>query len=149
MVAQWATMSAGETIIPTETKKMAPNRSLSGVTTLSILSPSMVSERIEPITKAPRAEEKPTAEAMATIPKQRPMLTMSRISELRYFLAFLSRVGMTNMPTRNQSIRKKASFARLKAISPPAKPLETASEVSSTISRMAIRSSRMMVPKAT
>ena len=48
------------TIMPTDTKKIAPKRSFTLFNKLSICSASMVSERIEPITKAPNAEEKPT-----------------------------------------------------------------------------------------
>ena len=95
MTSQCSAITAGATIIPTETKKMAPNRSLIGATRPSMCSLSMVSARMEPITKAPSAEEKPTASASATIPKQRPMLTIRRISSLRKRRACLSSEGMT------------------------------------------------------
>ena len=58
-------------------------------------SPSSVSESSEPITKAPSAEEKPTALASVTIPKQRPMLTSSRISSERYCLTRFKTDGIT------------------------------------------------------
>ena len=94
MMPQCSMITDGATIIPTETKNIAPKRFLIGSTMRSICSLSAVSARMDPITNAPRAEEKPTDVASATIPKHSPMLTMSRISSLRYSLAFLSSVGM-------------------------------------------------------
>ena len=41
--------------MPTETKKMAPKRSFTGDTMRSMLSASMVSARMLPIMKAPKA----------------------------------------------------------------------------------------------
>ena len=57
--AYWLKAS-GLTSMPTDTKKMAPKRSLTGPTTLPMRSASLVPARIEPMTKAPRADEKPT-----------------------------------------------------------------------------------------
>ncbi len=147
MICQWAEICAGATIIPTETKNMAPKRFLIGSTILSICSLSIVSARIDPITNAPRAEENPTEVARATIPKQSPMLTISRISSLRYFFAFSSRVGMMYIPTKNQSMRKNSSLAMFMSISLPSNCWETAMVDSNTISTMAIRSSTTRVPK--
>ena len=146
MVPQCSAITCGATIIPTETKKIAPNISLIGVTSFSIRSDSTVSASIDPITNAPSAEENPTPSAKATMARQSPMLTMSRTSSLMYFFAFLRRVGMRYIPTRNQSMRKKASFARLYSISPPANLFDTASDDRRTMSRIAIMSSIMMVP---
>ena len=56
---QYMPTMAGCTIIPTEMKKTAPKRSLTGVTTVSMRSAKLVPASIEPITKAPRASEKP------------------------------------------------------------------------------------------
>ena len=95
IIAQCSAITDGATIIPTETKNMAPKRFLIGSTMWSMCSLSEVSARIDPITKAPSADENPTDVARATIPKQRPILTIRRISSLRYSLAFFSRVGMT------------------------------------------------------
>ena len=92
---QCCAMTCGSTIIPTDTKKMAPNRSLMPVTSLLICSPSIVSDRMEPITKAPSAEEKPAKLASVTMPKHRPMATSSRISSVRYFRAHFRKEGMT------------------------------------------------------
>ena len=51
--------NAGSINIPTETKNMAPKRSFTGLIICSICSASMVSAKIDPMTKAPKAEEKP------------------------------------------------------------------------------------------
>ena len=76
----YSTIMAGSTIIPTDTKKMAPNRSLTGATSLSMCSDSTVSANMDPMIKAPNAGEKPTLAASTTIPKQRPRDMMSRVS---------------------------------------------------------------------
>ena len=94
MSHQYCTTACGASIMPTETKNMAPNRSLMGDVSRSMCSLSTVSARMEPIMNAPRADEKPEPVASATMPKHRPRLTMSRISSFRYFLVFLSMVGM-------------------------------------------------------
>ena len=101
---------------------------------------------MDPITKAPRAEEKPTAVAKATIRKHRPMLTIRSISSLKYLLAFLRIVGIRNIPTRNHRRRKKTSLAMFSTSSFPAKLCETAMVESSTMRRIAMRSSTTRVP---
>ena len=73
---------AGSTIIPTETKKIAPNKSLTGLTNRSIDSASIVSARIEPMIKAPKAAENPVLAAITTIPKQSARDTISNVSSL-------------------------------------------------------------------
>ena len=78
----YSIIMAGSTIIPTDTKKMAPNRSFTGFTNLSILSASTVSARIDPMIKAPKAAEKPVWAAITTIPKHNPKETISRVSSL-------------------------------------------------------------------
>ena len=55
----YCTKASGLTSIPTEIKNTAPNRSLTGCITFSIRSASFVPAKIEPMTKAPKAEEKP------------------------------------------------------------------------------------------
>ena len=52
---QYSASTAGSTIMPTETKKMAPKRSFTGVVTRSMLSASTVSARMLPIMNAPNA----------------------------------------------------------------------------------------------
>ena len=67
-------------IIPTDTKKMAPNKSFTGATSFSIFSASTVSAKIDPIIKAPNAAENPTLAATTTIPKHNASETISNIS---------------------------------------------------------------------
>ena len=86
--------NTGSISIPTETKKMAPKRSFTGLTICSICSASIVSARIDPITKAPSAEEKPALVAIITMPRQRPRLTISNVSSLRNVLAFFRKEGI-------------------------------------------------------
>ena len=74
---------------------MAPNRSFMLVVKLIMRSLSIVSDKIEPITNAPNAEENPTLLAMITIPKQSPMEIISSVSSLIYFFALLKNVGIT------------------------------------------------------
>ena len=73
----------GSMSIPTETKKIAPNRFFTGCNSCSIRSASIVSARIEPIRNAPKAEEKPACVAMMTIPRHNPMLVMRSVSSFR------------------------------------------------------------------
>lgn len=73
---------SGLTIIPTETKKTAPKKSFSGWRFFSIRPITSVSARIDPMIKAPRAEEKPDAVANKTIPKHIPMVISKSISSL-------------------------------------------------------------------
>ena len=143
---QCSPMTCGSTIIPTDTKNMAPNRSLIPFTRCMICSLSRVSANMEPITNAPSAAENPARVASVTITKHRPMLTSSRISSLRYLCAFLSIVGIRYIPTRNHRIRKNTSLPSPISISPPANLFDTASVESNTISTTAIRSSNTRAP---
>ena len=56
MGSQYCMSTSGLTNMPTDTKKMAPNKSLTGDTTRSMLSASTVSANMLPIMKAPKAE---------------------------------------------------------------------------------------------
>ena len=85
---------AGSINIPTETKKIAPNRSFTGLISRSMRSASTVSAKMEPITKAPNAEEKPAWVAIITLPKQRPMVTINIVSSLRNRLVCLRKEGI-------------------------------------------------------
>ena len=76
----YSTIMFGSTIMPTETKKMAPNKSFTGATNLSMFSDSIVSARMEPMIKAPNAGEKPTLAANTTMPKHSASDTMSNVS---------------------------------------------------------------------
>ena len=55
------------TSIPTDTKKMAPNRFLTGSTNFSMRSASMVSARMLPMMNEPKADEKPTFDEKTAI----------------------------------------------------------------------------------
>ena len=79
---QYCTNTCGSIIIPTETKKMAEKRFLILSVRCSMRWLSAVSAKIEPMTKAPSAEENPTLLATITIPKQRPMEIIRRFSSL-------------------------------------------------------------------
>ena len=87
-------MRATSTIMPTDTKKMAPNRFFTGSTRCSMRSASIVSARMLPMMKAPKAAEKPTVEASTTMPKQRPRATMSMVSLLIRGFTFFRNRGM-------------------------------------------------------
>ena len=86
--------NAGSISIPTETKNMAPKRSFTGLIICSICSASMVSAKIDPMTKAPKAEEKPAFVAMITIPRHNPRLTINKVSSFRKVLAFFRKEGI-------------------------------------------------------
>ena len=88
------TMRATSTIMPTDTKKMAPKRFLTGATKCSIFSASTVSARMLPMTKAPKAAEKPAADAATTMPKQRARLAMSKVSSFISPFSLRSAMGM-------------------------------------------------------
>ena len=132
--------------MPTETKKMAPNRFFTGSIRCSIFSPYRVSLKILPMMKAPRAAEKPTLSASTTMPRHRAIAPISKVSLLSHFDAFFSRVGSRNMPDKNQSTRKNNSFRIAKSISVPAKDLVRARVLSKTSRIMATRSSTIRIP---
>ena len=69
--------------MPTEMKKTAPKRSLTGAITCSMRSANIVPARIEPITKAPSSSENPHITEKAAIMKQSPIATTRSVSELR------------------------------------------------------------------
>ena len=92
--------NAGSINIPTETKNMAPKRSFTGLIICSICSASMVSAKIDPMTKAPKAEEKPAFVAMITIPRHNPRLTINKVSSFRKVLAFFRKEGITDCQCR-------------------------------------------------
>ena len=141
--------NCGSINIPTETKKTAPKRSFTGLIKRSICSASTVSAKIEPIKKAPKAEEKPACVAINTIPRQRPMLTTSMVSSFRYFRVFFRREGIKYIPTTKQKRRKTPSLTTLLNSSMPSTSLLTASVESKTISRTANKSSAIKMPRTT
>ncbi len=108
----YSTKVSGLISIPTDTKKTAPNKSLTGFTRCSICSASLVSAIIEPIIKAPNAGEKPTSEAKITIAKQSANETMSSISSVNKCFNFFNKVGMKKIPEMNQIDKKKKSLSK-------------------------------------
>ena len=84
---------AGSTIIPTDTKNIAPNRSFTGCTSFSMLALSVVSASSDPITNAPSAAEKPAFVASITIPRQNASATTSSVSPFKYRFTRFSSVG--------------------------------------------------------
>ena len=94
MGTMYSAISDTSTIIPTETKNMAPKRSFTGATRCSICSASTVSARMLPMMKAPKAAEKPTAEAMTTMPKHRARAVISIVSLLISDLTLRRNKGM-------------------------------------------------------
>ena len=136
-------MTVGLTIMPTEIKNTAPNRSLTGEMSRSMRSASMVPARIDPMTNAPSAAENPDLMENSTIAKHRPMAMMSICSSLMYRLNFLNVVGIMKMPTVNHMIRKNDNLRMLTTISPPLTLLFSAIDDKITIITTANRSSTM------
>ena len=131
------------TSMPTDTKKMAPKRFLTGSTNFSMRSASMVSARMLPMMKAPKADEKPTLVEMTAMAQQRPSETMSSTSLLMSLRTLRRKRGMAKMPTTSHSIRKKPILMMLPSIWPPSGLLPLAMADSMTIMTMARMSSRM------
>ena len=139
----YSTRMLGSTSIPTDTKKMAPKRFFTGSTSLIIFSASMVSARMLPMTKAPKALEKPTLVDNTAIPQHSPRETMSRVSPLMNFLTERRKSGMAKMPTINHNTRKKPILSTDVNICSPSGLLPPAMAESITIITMARMSSRM------
>ena len=139
----YSTMSATSTIMPTETKKMAPKRSFTGATRCSICSASTVSARILPMMKAPNAAENPTEDAITTMPKHKARAVISMVSLLINDFTLRRNSGMRKMPTTNQRTRKNMSFRMDMSICVPSNSLLTANVESITMSTMAKMSSMM------
>ena len=143
IVPAYCTITSGLTIMPTEMKKTAPKRSFTGPTMRSMRSASGVPARIEPMTKAPSASEKPLSTENIAIRKHSPMEMMSIISSLMTRLKRRKMVGITNTPTTNQMMRKNPNLRMLLSISPPSTVLLIAIDERSTIITTAKRSSTM------
>ena len=140
-VSQFCPRTAGCTSMPTETKKTALKRFFNGVTKRCITSASMVSARMAPMTKAPRAVLKPACAASTTMPKHRPTATSSSVSSVMYLRIQRRNVGIRYMPKTNQTMRKKTSFTILHTSCPPSKVLLTLMVLSTTSSSTAMMSS--------
>ena len=129
--------------MPTDTKKMAPNRFFTGSTSFSILSASIVSANMLPMIKAPNADENPTVVEMTAIAQQSPNETISNTSLLMRLRTERRKMGMAKMPTTSHSTRKKAIFSMLPNICPLSGLLPLAIALSITIMTMARMSSRI------
>ena len=143
---QNCTKMAGLTIIPTETKNTAPNKFLIGVVSLWIISASSVSAKMEPMIKAPRADEKPALLANQTMKKHRPTANTVNVSSVMNLRAHLRIVGMRNTPPTYHTKRKKTSRTTLIINSLPSKAVLTARVESITIIRIAAKSSTTNTP---
>ena len=139
----YSTNTSGSTNIPTDTKKMAPNKSFTGATNLSIRSASTVSAKMEPTTKAPNAALKPDSTATTAMTKQSANDTINKVSLFKNFWFFLNIIGMRYNPTTNQSIKKKPNRSNPAINSSPSILWLTAKVDSITINTMASMSSRI------
>lgn len=83
MGSAYCVSMCGSTSIPTETKNIAPKRSLTGATSFSILCASIVSASMDPTTKAPNAALNPALTATTAMKKHSASETMRSISPLR------------------------------------------------------------------
>ena len=106
----YSTKMCGSTSIPTDTKKMAPNRFFTGSTSFSICSASTVSARMLPMMKAPKADEKPTFVENTAMAQHMPNATTSITSSLISFLTLRRNSGMAKIPTTSHSTRKNPIF---------------------------------------
>ena len=134
---------SGSTNMPTDTKNTAPKRFFTGSTSRIILSASIVSARILPITKAPNAELKPAPVAMTAIRKHSPSEMMTSVSSVISFRVLRRKSGIRKMPTTNQSTRMKPSRRMLISSCPPPAELPSAMVESITIITIASTSSRI------
>ena len=129
--------------MPTETKNTAPKRFFTGSTKRMILSASMVSARMLPITKAPKAELKPARVAMTAMRKQSPREMITNVSSVINLRVLRRKRGMRKMPTTNHRMRMMTRRRTLMSISLPPGDLPLAMVESNTIITMASTSSRM------
>ena len=129
--------------MPTDTKNTAPKRFFTGSTKRIILSASMVSARMLPMTKAPKAELNPARVAMTAIRKHRPSETITSVSSVINRRVFLRNSGIKKMPTTNQRMRMKPSRRMLISSSLPPSDFPPAMVDSITIITIASTSSRM------
>ena len=150
MGSQCSSSRAGLTIMPTDTKKIAPNKSLIGATKCSIFSALGASAIKEPMMNAPRAAEKPSLVASTTMPRHRPMEDTTKVSSFISFCAHLKKLGTRYMPRTNHSTRKNTRRAMLKSSSAEEMPEAATAMVDSiTIITMPAISSTMRMPNTT
>ena len=84
-----------------------------GVMMRWMTSASMVSAKMAPITKAPKAVENPAKSAKTTMPKQSPTATMHSVSSDIHLRIQRKKEGMRKMPKVNHTMRKKISLTML------------------------------------
>lgn len=149
MICQFSTTIVGSMSIPTETKKMAPKKSLMGLVTLSMFSRAMVSASMDPMMNAPSSADRSTLVANTTMPRHIPSDTTRSVSSLSQRFILFRKVGTRKMPQTSQTTMKNTSLPRLRSMSAPPKCLLTAIVPRNTITRMAKRSSKMSMPKTT
>ena len=101
----------------------------------------MVSARMLPMIKAPKADEKPTFVEKTAIAQHKPSDTMSNTSLLMRRRTRRRNIGMAKMPTTSHSTRKKPIFTMDPSICPPSGLLPLAIALSMTIMTMARMSS--------
>ncbi len=75
-----------------------------------MFSASMVSARMDPMTKAPSAEENPAFTASRTMPRQSPSDTTNKVSPLSHCFVFFRKVGIRNIPVIDQKTREGDKF---------------------------------------
>ena len=85
IVPAYSMMIVGLTIMPTDMKNTAPNKSFTGLTMRSMRSASLVPANMEPMTNAPRAIEKPLFTENTAIKKHKPIAMTSIISSVSRF----------------------------------------------------------------
>ena len=119
MLIQYSANEAGLMSIPTEMKKMAAKTFFSGVISFSIRCDSMVSARIDPITKAPRALLNPASSAVSTIPRHRPRARIISVSSFKCFFNMRISVGIISIPQTNHAASVMARSTTLLASSAP------------------------------
>ena len=103
----YSTRIFGSTSIPTDTKNTAPKRFLTGSTSFSMRSASIVSAKMLPMINAPKAELKPTLVENTAMAQQRPKATMSSTSLLISLRTWRSMSGIAKIPTTSHRIKKK------------------------------------------
>ena len=129
--------------MPTETKNTAPKRFFTGSTSFSMRSASMVSARMLPMMKAPKADEKPTLVEKTAMAQHSPRDTISNTSLLMSRRTERRNSGTAKMPTTSHRTRKKPMRTTDSSIWPPSGLLPPAMAESMTIMTMARMSSRM------
>ncbi len=145
--AQCRTISAGSISIPTETKNTAAKASHSGFTIRSTDLASPDSATSAPAMKAPRATEYPNTRASRAQAKQIPTVATSVVSGRFRRKTARTRRGTVSIPTSSRPARKATRRPAVKASSRAVKSVPAETVVRTAIRRIAIRSSKIRIPK--